>query len=170
MVHNEKQLPTVHIPYIPPEPSPSPKPVEKRRKHKRKKKRKQIPTIQSMEARRLDQYPIDLTLEIFDPYFLPQVIPEYQPIEIIDLQEESYQDEPYQEEPYQEESYQDEPYQEDNILIPNHTDNLITKLWIKEYELTQCTVRKARLAELIQSRRTIYKTKQLPFFKNKLIF
>jgi hypothetical protein len=146
MVHNEKQLPTVHIPYIPPEPSSSPSPVVKKRKHKRKhkrkKKRKQIPTIQSMEARRLDQYSIDLTLEIFDPYFLPQVIPEYQPIEIIDLQEESYQE---------------EPYQEDNILIPNHTDNIITKLWIKEYELTQSTIRKTRLLELIQSGRSIKK-------------
>ena len=155
MVHNEKQLPTVHIPYIPREPSSSPTPVVKKRKHKRKKKRKQIPTIQSMEARRLDQYPIDLTLEIFDPYFLPQVIPEYQPIEIIDLQEEPYQEEPYQE----------EPYQEDNILIPNHTDNLITKLWIKEYELTQCTVRKARLAELIQSRRNPIKIDNYLFQK-----
>lgn len=150
MVHNEKQLPTVHIPYIPPEPSPISNPVVKKRKHKRKKKRKQIPTIQSMEARRLDQYPIDLTLEIFDPYFLPQVIPEYQPIEIIDLQEEPYQE---------------EPYQEDNILIPNHTDNLITKLWIKEYELTQCTVRKARLAELIQSRRNPIKIDNYLFQK-----
>ena len=139
MVHNEKQLPTVHIPYIPPEPITISKPVVKKRKHKRKKKRKQIPTIQSMEARRLDQYPIDLTLEIFDTYFLPQVIPEYQPIEIIDLQEE--------------------PYQEDN--------NLITKLWIKEYELTQCTVRKARLAELIQSRRNPIKKQQLFISKIK---
>ena len=147
MVHNEKQLPTVHIPYIPPEPSPISKPVVKKRKHKRKKKRKQIPTIQSMEARRLDQYPIDLTLEIFDTYFLPQVIPEYQPIEIIDLQEE--------------------PYQEDSTLIPKHTDNLITKLWIKEYELTQCTVRKARLAELIQSRRNPIKKQQLFISKIK---
>jgi hypothetical protein len=152
MVHNEKQLPTVHIPYIPPEPSSSPTPVVKKRKHKRKKKRKQIPTIQSMEARRLDQYPIDLTLEIFDPYFLPQVIPEYQPIEIIDLQEEPYQEEPYQEEPYQE-----EPYQEDNILTPQHTDNIIVRLWIKEYELTQSTIRKTRLLELIQSGRSIKK-------------
>lgn len=165
MVQHEKQLPTVHIPYIPPEPSssssssPSPNPVVKKRKHKRKKKRKQIPTIQSMEARRLDQYPIDLYLDIFDPYFLPQVIPEYQPIEVIDLLEEPYQEEPYQE----------EPYQEDNIIIPKHTDNLITRLWIKEYELTQSTVRKARLAELIQSIRSI-KKKQLPFFKNKIIF
>jgi len=147
VVHNEKQLPTVHIPYIPPEPITISKPVVKKRKHKRKKKRKQIPTIQSMEARRLDQYPIDLTLEIFDTYFLPQVIPEYQPIEIIDLQED--------------------PYQEDNILIPNHTDNLITKLWIKEYELTQCTVRKARLAELIQSRRNPIKKQQLFISKIK---
>lgn len=148
MVQHEKQLPTVHIPYIPPEPSSSPNPVVKKRKHKRKKKRKQIPTIQSMEARRLDQYPIDLTLEIFDPYFLPQVIPEYQPIEIIDLQEEPYQE---------------EPYQDDNILIPNHTDNLITRLWIKEYELSQCTIRKARLAELIQSIRSIKNDN--PFFQ-----
>ena len=155
MVHNEKQLPTVHIPYIPREPSSSPTPVVKKRKHKRKKKRKQIPTIQSMEARRLDQYPIDLTLEIFDPYFLPQVIPEYQPIEIIDLQEEPYQEEPYQE----------EPDQEDNILIPNHTDNLITKLWIKEYELTQSTIRKAQLAELIQSRRNPIKNNNYLFQK-----
>ena len=151
MVHNGKQLPTVHIPYIPPEPSPHPV-VVKKRKHKRKKKRKQIPAIQSMEARRLDQYQIDLTLEIFDPYFLPQVIPEYQPIEIIDLQEEPYQE---------------EPYQEDNIFIPKHTDHLITRLWIKEYELTQCTVRKARLEELILSIRSVYKKTTTLFSKIK---
>ena len=99
-----------------------------------------------MEARRLDQYPIDLYLDIFDPYFLPQVIPEYQPIEVIDLLEEPYQE---------------EPYQEDNIFIPKHTDNLITRLWIKEYELTQSTVRKARLVELIQSIRSIKKNNSL---------
>ena len=151
MVQHEKQLPTVHIPYIPPKPSSSsrssssPNPVVKKRKHKRKKKRKQIPTIQSMEARRLDQYPIDLTLEIFDPYFLPQLEPEYKPI-IIDIQEETYQE---------------DPPQEDNILIPKHTDNLITRLWIKEYELTQSTVRKARLVELIQSIRSIKKNNSL---------
>ena len=100
---------------------------------------------QTMEARRLDQYPIDLELEIFDPYFLPHLEPEYRPI-IIDIKN---------------------PHQEDNILIPKHTDNLITRLWIKEYELSQCTIRKARLVELIQSIRSVYKKQQSFFSKIK---
>ena len=134
---HQKQLPTVHKPYIP---KPPPKETTKKASKKKKVKIKK----QSMEARLLDQYPIDLDLEIFDPYFLPQLEPEYKPI-IIDKKN---------------------PTQEDNILIPKHTDNLITRLWIKEYELTQCTIRKAQLAELIQSRRSI-KNQQSIFSKIK---
>lgn len=134
---HQKQLPTVHKPYIP---KPPPKEATKTKKTKKTKIKKQ-----SMEARRLDQYPIDLDLEIFDPYFLPQLEPEYKPI-IIDIKK---------------------PHQEDNILIPKHTDNLITRLWIKEYELTQCTIRKARLVELIQSIRSVYKKQQSFFSKIK---
>ena len=133
---HQKQLPTVPKPYI-----PNPPPKEATKKAPKKKKIKKALKKQTMEARRLDQYPIDLELNIFDPYFLPQLEPEYKPI-IIDIQEEPHQE---------------EPHQEDNILIPNHTDNLITRLWIKEYELSQCTIRKARLLELIQSRRSIKK-------------
>lgn len=142
---HQKQLPTVHKPYIP---NPPPKEATKNapKKKKIKKKIKKALKKQTMEARRLDQYPIDLDLEIFDPYFIPQLEPEYKPI-IIDIQEEPHQE---------------EPYQEDNTLIPKHTDNLITRLWIKEYELSQCTIRKARLVELIQSIRSMKKT--IPFF------
>ena len=143
---HQKQLPTVHKPYIP---KPPPKEATKtktkkkiKKKTKKKIKKKTKIKKQTMEARRLDQYPIDLDLEIFDPYFLPQLEPEYKPI-IIDIKK---------------------PHQEDNILIPKHTDNLITRLWIKEYELTQCTIRKARLVELIQSIRSVYK-KNNPFFQ-----
>jgi hypothetical protein len=143
---HQKQLPTVHKPYIP---KPPPKEATKTKtKKKTKTKTKTKIKNQTMEARRLDQYPIDLDLEIFDPYFLPQLEPEYKPI-IIDIKN---------------------PHQEDNILIPKHTDNLITRLWIKEYELTQCTIRKARLVELIQSIRSVYKKQQSFFFKNKIIF
>ena len=135
---HQKQLPTVHKPYIP---KPPPKEATKKAPKKKKtKKRKTKIKKQTMEARRLDQYPIDLGLEIFDPYFLPQLEPEYKPI-IIDIKN---------------------PHQEDNILIPKHTDNLITRLWIKEYELSQCTIRKARLVELIQSIRSM---KNNPFFQ-----
>jgi len=134
---HQKQLPTVHKPYIP-KPPPPKEATKKKTKTKTKTKIKK----QTMEARLLDQYPIDLDLEIFDPYFLPQLEPEYKPI-IIDIKN---------------------PHQEDNILIPKHTDNLITRLWIKEYELTQCTIRKARLVELIQSIRSVYK-KNNPFFQ-----
>jgi hypothetical protein len=134
---HQKQLPTVPKPYI-----PNPPPKEATKKAPKKKKIKKALKKQTMEARRLDQYPIDLELNIFDPYFLPQLEPEYKPI-IIDIQEEPHQEEPHQEEPHQEE--------------PHHTDNLITRLWIKEYELSQCTIRKARLLELIQSRRSIKK-------------
>ena len=140
---HQKQLPTVHKPYIP---KPPPKEATKTKK-KIKKKTKRKNKTQTMEARRLDQYPIDLDLEIFDPYFLPQLEPEYKPI--INIKN---------------------PHQEDNTLIPKHTDNLITRLWIKEYELSQCTIRKARLVELIQSIRSVYKKKQFIFFKNKIIF
>jgi hypothetical protein len=140
---HQKQLPTVHKPYIP-KPPPPKEATKKKTKTKTKTKIKK----QTMEARLLDQYPIDLDLEIFDPYFLPQLEPEYKPI-IIDIKN---------------------PHQEDNILIPKHTDNLITRLWIKEYELTQCTIRKARLVELIQSIRSVYKKQQSFFFKNKIIF
>ena len=155
---HQKQLPTVHKPYIP---KPPPKEATKtktktKKKIKKKTKTKRKNKTQTMEARRLDQYPIDLDLEIFDPYFLPQLEPEYKPI-IIDVQEETYQ----------EETYQEEPPQEDNILIPKHTDNLITRLWIKEYELTQCTIRKARLVELIQSIRSVYKKNNSLFSKIK---
>ena len=137
---HQKQLPTVHKPYIP---KPPPKEATKtKKKIKKKTKTKRKNKTQTMEARRLDQYPIDLDLEIFDPYFLQNLEPEYKPI-IIDIQEETYQE---------------EPHQEDNILIPKHTDNLITRLWIKEYELSQCTIRKARLVELIQSIRSMKKT------------
>ena len=113
---HQKQLPTVHIPYIPtPPPKEATNKAPKKKKIKKKTKTKRKIKTQTMEARRLDQYPIDLDLEIFDPYFLPQLEPEYKPI-IIDIEEE--------------------PHQEDNILIPKHTDNLITRLWIKEYELS----------------------------------
>ena len=145
----QKQLPTVPKPYIPEQPPIEPVQKATPKKNKKKKIKKKIKKAlkkQVMEARILDQYPIDLTLDIFDPYFLPQLEPEYNPI-VIDIQEEPYQE---------------EPYQEDTILIPKHTDNLITRLWIKEYELTQCTIRKARLLELIQSRRSI--KKQQSFF------
>ena len=144
---HQKQLPTVHKPYIP---KPPPKEATKtKKKIKKKTKTKRKNKKQTMEARRLDQYPIDLDLEIFDPYFLPQLEPEYKPI-IIDIQEETYQE---------------DPLQEDNPLIPKHTDNLITRLWIKEYELTQCTIRKARLVELIQSIRSVYKKNNSLFSK-----
>ena len=151
----QKQLPTVPKPYIPEQPPIEPVQKVTPKKNKKKKKKVKIKK-QTMEARRLDQYPIDLTLDIFDPYYLPQLEPEYNPI-VIDIQEEPYQEEPYQE----------EPYQEDNILIPKHTDNLITRLWIKEYELSQCTIRKARIVELIQSRRSIQKKQQSFFSKIK---
>ena len=156
----QKQLPTVPKPYIPEQPLIEPVQKVTPKKNKKKKKKVKIKK-QTMEARRLDQYPIDIDLEIFDPYYLPQLEPEYNPI-VIDIQEEPYQEEPYQEEPYQE-----EPYQDDNILIPKHTDNLITRLWIKEYELSQCTIRKARIVELIQSRRSIQKKQQSFFSKLK---
>ena len=144
---HQKQLPTVHKPYIP---KPPPKEATKtKKKIKKKTKTKRKNKKQTMEARRLDQYPIDLDLEIFDPYFLPQLEPEYKPI-IIDIQEETYQE---------------DPLQEDNPLIPKHTDNLITRLWIKEYELSQCTIRKARLVELIQSIRSVYKKNNSLFSK-----
>ena len=142
---HQKQLPTVHKPYIP---NPPPKEATKKKKIKKKTKTKRKNKTQTMEARRLDQYPIDLDLEIFDPYFLPQLEPEYKPT-IIDIKN---------------------PPQEDNILIPKHTDNLITRLWIKEYELTQCTIRKARLVELIQSIRSVYEKNNSFFFKKKIIF
>ena len=145
---HQKQLPTVHKQYIPK--PPPPKEATKTKTKTKKKTKKKIKTKtkikkQTMEARRLDQYPIDLDLEIFDPYFLPQLEPEYKPI-IIDIKK---------------------PHQEDNILIPKHTDNLITRLWIKEYELSQCTIRKARLVELIQSIRSVYKKQQSFFSKIK---
>ena len=146
----QKQLPTVPKPYIPEQPPIEPVQKVTPKKNKKKKKKVKIKK-QTMEARRLDQYPIDLTLDIFDPYYLPQLEPEYNPI-VIDIQEEPYQE---------------EPYQEDNILIPKHTDNLITRLWIKEYELSQCTIRKARIVELIQSRRSIQKKQQSFFSKLK---
>ena len=141
---HQKQLPTVHKQYIP-KPPPPKEATKTKTKKKIKTKTKTKIKKQTMEARRLDQYPIDLDLEIFDPYFLPQLEPEYKPI-IIDIKN---------------------PYQEDNILIPKHTDNLITRLWIKEYELTQCTIRKARLVELIQSIRSVYKKQQSFFSKIK---
>jgi hypothetical protein len=155
---HQKQLPTVPKPYIPEQPPIEPVQKVTPKKNKKKKVKKKVKIKkQTLEARLLDQYPIDLDLEIFDPYFLPQLEPEYNPI-IIDIQEEPYQEEPYQEEPYQE-----EPHQEDTIIIPKHTDNLITRLWIKEYELTQSTIRKARLVELIQSIRSIKNNN--PFFQ-----
>ena len=146
----QKQLPTVPKPYIPEQPLIEPVQKVTPKKNKKKKKKVKIKK-QTMEARRLDQYPIDIDLEIFDPYYLPQLEPEYNPI-VIDIQEEPYQE---------------EPYQDDNILIPKHTDNLITRLWIKEYELSQCTIRKARIVELIQSRRSIQKKQQSFFSKLK---
>ena len=143
---HQKQLPTVHKQYIPKPPPPKEATKTKtKKKIKTKTKTKTKIKKQTMEARRLDQYPIDLELEIFDPYFLPQLEPEYRPI-IIDIKN---------------------PHQEDNILIPKHTDNLITRLWIKEYELSQCTIRKARLVELIQSIRSVYKKQQSFFSKIK---
>ena len=143
---HQKQLPTVHKQYIPKPPPPKEATKTKtKKKIKTKTKTKTKIKKQTMEARRLDQYPIDLDLEIFDPYFLPQLEPEYRPI-IIDIKN---------------------PHQEDNILIPKHTDNLITRLWIKEYELSQCTIRKARLVELIQSIRSVYKKQQSFFSKIK---
>ena len=130
---HQKYLPTELKPYIPEQPHIES--VQKGTPKKKKKKKVKIKKQQqTMEARRLDQYPIDLELDIFDPYFLPQLEPEYEPI-IIDRHEKSYQ--------------------EDNILTPKYTDHLIVRLWTKEYELTQSTIRKARLLELIQSRRSI---------------
>jgi hypothetical protein len=138
---HQKHLPTEVKPYIPEQPLNQP--VQKatpKTKKKKKKKMKIKKQPQTMEARRLDQYPIDLELEIFDPYFLPQLEMDYEPI-IIDIHEE--------------------PYQEDNILTPQHTDNIIVRLWIKEYELTESTIRKTRLLELIQSGRSIKNNNQI---------
>ena len=130
---HQKHLPAELKPYIPERP-PNQSVQKGTPKKKKKKKVKIKKQQQTMEARRLDQYPIDLELDIFDPYFLPQLEPEYKPI-TIDIQEQ--------------------PSQEDNILTPKYTDHLIVRLWTKEYELTQSTIRKARLLELIQSRRSI---------------
>ena len=136
---HQKYLPTELKPYIPEQP-----PIESVQKGTPKKKKKKKVKIkkqqQTMEARRLDQYPIDLELDIFDPYFLPQLEPDYKPI-TIDIQEQ--------------------PSQEDNILTPKYTDHLIVRLWTKEYELTQSTIRKARLVELIQSIRSIKKQQSI---------